>query len=259
MTVVAPISSSPTPQRDSTVVARRRSAGQFPWAGYAFLASFVLALFAFWPEYLSKLPGGGFYWHLHAILMTLWFGLLITQPLLIRAGNRPLHRLLGKTSFALAPLAIVSILLLAHARIREFEGAPAAVASAFASHAVLPLSLMMLFAISWALAIHYRRNPALHARYMICTGLAFIDPIGSRLLGYYGPPLPDWAYQGTTFALTDLLLIWLIWRERDSARGRAAFPAMLAVAAVLQISVFVLPEVPAWQSFMQWFAALPLT
>jgi hypothetical protein len=93
---------------------------------------------------------------------------------------------------------------------------------------------------------------------MICTGLALIDPVGARLLGYYFPPLPDWAYQGTTFTLTDLLLLWLIWRERRAPRGRVAFPLMLALAIPLQVCVFVLPGVPAWQAFTRWFGSLAL-
>lgn len=230
--------------------------GPFPWAGYAFAIFFGTALAAFWPGYLSKLPGGGFYRHLHAIVMTLWFGLLIAQPLLIRAGRRPLHRLLGKSAFVLAPLAILSMLLLTHARLQDFNGPGGNV---LANHAILPLAIGALFTVAVALALVYRKQPALHARYMICTGLALIDPVGARLLGYYLPPLPDWAYQGTTFTLTDLLLLWLIWRERRAPRGRVAFPLMLALAIALQVSVFVLPGIPAWQAAMQWFRALPLT
>lgn len=242
------------PTRSGIESARNR--GPFPWAGYAFALLFMAALIAFWPGYLSKLPGGGFYRHLHATLMTLWVGLLIAQPLLIRSGRRPLHRLLGKSAFVLAPLAIMSMLLLTHARIEEFD-APGG--NALTNHAILPLSIAMLFAVAVTLALLYRKRPALHARYMICTGLALIDPVGARLLGYYFPPLPDWAYQGTTFVVTDLLLLWLIWRERRAPRGRVAFPVMLALAIPLQICVFVLPHVPAWLAAMHWFRTLPLT
>lgn len=230
-----------------------RRSGPFPWAGYAFAVFFMAALVAFWPGYLSKLPGGGFYRHLHAVVMTLWFALLIAQPLLIRAGKRPLHRLLGKTSFVLAPLAIVSMILGVHARMMELKD------PVQAYYAVLPLAIATLFAVAVTLALVYRKKSALHARYMICTGLALIDPVGARLLGYYFPPLPEWAYQGTTFMLTDLLLLWLIWRERHAPRGRTAFPVMLAVAIPLQVCVFALPYAPAWQAATQWFRALPLT
>lgn len=250
MSAVAPTSSSA--ESPISPKAGRRD-GLFPRAGYLFALFFMAALVAFWPGYLSKLPGGGFYRHLHAVVMTLWFGLLIAQPLLIRSWRRPLHRLLGKSAFVLAPLAVVSMILGVHARMLELKNA------AQAYYAILPLAIAAMFTIAVTLALLYRRQSALHARYMICTGLALIDPVGARLLGYYFPPLPGWAYQGTTFTLMDLLLLWLIWRERRAPRGRAAFPVMLAVAIPLQVSVFVMPYVPAWQAAMQWFRALPLT
>src|SRR5690348_15280167 len=172
--------SAAAPPRGVADAARR--SGPFPWAGYAFAALFIAALVAFWPGYLSKLPGGGFYRHLHAFAMTLWFGLLIAQPLLIRTGHRPLHRLLGKGAFVLAPLAVLSMLLLTHARLSAFDGTGG---NAIANHAILPLSIAAIFTVAVTLALVYRKQPALHARYMICTGLALIDPVGARLLGYY--------------------------------------------------------------------------
>jgi hypothetical protein len=62
-----------------------------------------------------------------------------------------------------------------------------------------------------------------------------------------------------TFMLTDLIVLWLIWRERHTTRGRTAFPVILALIVPLQASVFVLPFVPAWQAVARWFRALPLT
>ena len=175
-----------TPER-SPVRQRALGGGLFPWAGYGFVLFFLAALVAFWPEYLSRLPRGGIYRHFHAGLMTLWFALLIAQPLLVRTGRRPLHRMLGKSSFVLAPLAVVSMVLLTHVRLQEVTDA------SMRALAILPLAMATLFAVAYALAIRYRHQPALHARYMICTGLALVDPVGARLLGYYLPfALPDW-------------------------------------------------------------------
>jgi hypothetical protein len=58
-------------------------------SGYYFAGLFGAALVAFWPQYLSRLGAGGIsvYIHVHAVLMTTWFGLLIAQPFLLRAGH----------------------------------------------------------------------------------------------------------------------------------------------------------------------------
>lgn len=47
--------------------------------------------------------------------------MLIAQPIAVRAGRRPLHRMLGSISYGLVPLIVVSVILLAHSRI---AGAP---------------------------------------------------------------------------------------------------------------------------------------
>lgn len=260
-------STAPALNAETSVAVASRGIRLFPWASYAFIAFFICALAAFWPQYLSKLPGGGLYKHLHAVLMTLWFGLLIVQPLLAKTGRFALHRTLGRTSFVVAPLAVLSMLLLTHARIRDFYAVVAKqglhgseVAQQIAFYTTLPLAMAALFATAYALAIRHRGQVALHARYMICTGFALVDPVGARLLDFYvSHNLPDWAYQGTTFAVTDLFVVWLIWRERGASRGRAAFPVILAVMVLLQIAIFALSYLPGWQAVITWFGALPIT
>jgi hypothetical protein len=240
---------------DALATPKQRGLPLFPWVSYAFITFFVAALAAFWPPYLSKLPGGGFYRHFHATAMTLWFGLLISQPLLAKTGHYALHRWLGRTSFVLAPVAVLSMVLLTHARVQRYSD-PLAVSFTM----ILPLAMAAIFAAAYTLAVRYRRQTALHARYMICTAFALVDPVGARLISFYvSHNLPVWAYQVITFMLTDLIVLWLIWRERHTTRGRTAFPVMLALMVPLQVSVFTLPFVPAWQAVARWFRALPLT
>lgn len=239
----------------NTVIRRE---GLFPLAPYLIGGLFCLALVAFWPQYLSQLGRGtlNFYKHFHALMMTLWFALLVAQPLLIRTGNRPLHRILGRLSYILAPLALLSMIFLAHHRLKPLDDAGL---NQTGIYVILPLAMAASFSIAYGLAIRYRKQMALHARYMLSTAFALIDPVGARLLGFYAPPLPDWAYQGTTFTLTDIVLLWLIWRERKSASGRSAFPVMLGFMLVCQFAVFALPQMPVWLQIVRWFRDLPLT
>ena len=87
-----------------------------------FLALLVMALVAFWPSYLSQLVASSAYIHLHALAATLWLLLLIAQPLAVRKRRMQVHRSLGKASFVLAPLMVLSIVLLAHSRIKALGG-----------------------------------------------------------------------------------------------------------------------------------------
>ena len=94
----------------------------FSRGGPYFAALFCVALVAFWPTYLSKAPSASSsYTHLHALTAALWMLMLVAQPLAIQARRWALHRLFGRVSYVLAPLLLISILLLAHSRIRGLE------------------------------------------------------------------------------------------------------------------------------------------
>src|SRR5262245_33251846 len=217
-----------------------------------FIGLFLLALVAFWPSYLSTLRSASMYTHFHAVTAATWTVMLVIQPLAIRNRQLGLHRVLGRASYAVAPLVVVSMVLLAHSKTREV---PPADLSGF----YVPLSLAGLFGLSYALAIAYRRTTALHARFMVCTALTLIDPVVVRLLNW-AYATPSFRYQWITFALTDLVFLALIWRERHTRVARSVFPAMLVIFASAQLVLLLnLYEVAPWQVFMRWFAALPLT
>jgi uncharacterized membrane protein YozB (DUF420 family) len=226
-------------------------------AGPYFAGLLLLALITFWPTYVSLPPSANnLYTHFHAMVATLWVLLLIAQPMLLRAGRMRTHRALGKVSWVLAPVFLIAVVLLASSRIKGLEG------SAYDTQTFilwLQISLSCVFALSYALAMAWRKSMVHHARFMICTGLTLIDPVVIRLL-FWIDNTPDWNYWWLTFGLTDLVLVGLIWIERNASRGRGVFPAMLAV--------FVLAQIPAllgltgqawWQGFARWFAGLPLT
>lgn len=219
---------------------------------------FALALLAFWPSYLSRL-GVGFtgYVHAHAVAMTLWFALLIAQAMLIRADRRALHRRLGALSYGLAPVIVVAGVLLAHAAlVRDAATDPVGAAMT----AYLPLAMIAWFAACYALAIAYRKDPALHARFMLGTSLAAVDPIAARVAAFYFPPIQDAArYQLVSWGLTAAILIALMVAERGQRRGRAVFPGMLAASTIVFGLWFAFAPSGAWLAFARWFRDLAIT
>jgi hypothetical protein len=230
----------------------------FRSSGYWFAGLLVAAGFAFWPKYLGRLnehldP----YTHFHAIVATAWCGLLIVQPFLIRAGRRELHRKLGALSYAIAPLLLVASTLLANARFRAMDEAT------FASEAAslyLPLSAVFLFGLSYALAMIYRKTQALHARFMIATGLVLVDPVVGRVLFFYAPPLPHaLLYQAITFGSVDLILLALLWRPPLGPRLRRTFMAGAAAFPAAHLGWFTVAQSRLWLPLARWFRALPLT
>lgn len=219
-----------------------------PWCA-GLLAAAVLA---FWPSYLSR-PFGpvDVYTHVHAAAMATWCALLVVQPTLIRFGRRRLHRALGKVSFVLAPAIVVAAFLLVHLRMqsmprRYFDG------GAFGFY--LPLAFIALFGTCYALAIRYRRRPAIHAAFMLGTGLTFIDPVLSRIIAFYGPALaPDW-YPVITFTTIDLLLAVIVARVRGPT-----LPFLLGGFALVEAGWYLVARSDGWLSFAVWYRDLPIT
>jgi hypothetical protein len=217
----------------------------------------VRVVVAYWPTYFSRVLSADHYTHLHASLAALWILMLAAQPTLVRMKRLALHRLLGAFSYVLAPLIVVSILLLAHSRIKGLGGEAYAIQTYIL---YLQVSLTALFGLSYALAIYQRRAVALHARFMLCTAFTLIDPVVIRLMFWAGSRTPTWNYQWVTFGLTDLVILALIFLERRAKSGRRVFPAMLAVFVLAQLpALFGLTNTGPWQAFARWFAALPLT
>jgi hypothetical protein len=219
-----------------------------------FAGFLLLAAVAFWPTYLSQPRTSNGYTHFHAAAASLWMILLVAQSWAIGARRVAQHRLLGKFSYALGPLVLLSIVLLAHDRIR---GAAPGEAYAIQTYILwLQLSLGFLFALSYALAIWTRKSVARHSRFMVCTALTLVDPVLIRIL-FWADPAPGFNYQWVTFGVTDLVFLVLIWLERSNRAGRGVFPAMLAVFLAAQLPPLLgFTEGPLWQAFARWFAGI---
>lgn len=226
-------------------------------SGWYFGALFLTAVVAFWPSYLSQ-PRATYsvYTHVHAATATLWMLLLISQPMAVRAGRLAMHRATGKASYVVAPVVLLSMVLLANSRIRGAtpEAYPIQVYVLY-----LQISLAALFALCYGLGVAWRRDTGLHARFMTCTGLTLIDPVVVRLLIWMDPSAA-WNYQWLTFGLTDLVLVVLIWQEGRRPAPRKVFHAMLPLFVVAQLPALIgLTGHPVWQGFARWFRDLPLT
>ncbi|HEV8272446.1 MAG TPA: hypothetical protein VGQ04_14145, partial [Chitinophagaceae bacterium] len=112
--------------------------------------------------------------HVHGVLLMTWMILLIVQPLLINTGRVQLHRTIGKVSWVLGPLIIVSMFLVGRGSYgRSIGNFPE---KEILATMVLDIRGYLTFAIFWTLAMFYRKNSASHMRYMIATGMLAIGP-----------------------------------------------------------------------------------
>jgi hypothetical protein len=76
--------------------------------GFYVLLYLPLVAVAFYVTYFSVIGEQSILTHLHFVVMTSWLALAITQPLLIRAGRWELHRKVGRLSYVVLPMVVVT-------------------------------------------------------------------------------------------------------------------------------------------------------
>ena len=145
--------------------------------------------------------------HIHGLLFLLWFVMLIIQPVLIKRKLYKWHRLLGKVSYFLVPLIVLSIFFIAK---EMYETMPAKVPQAKRiSILYVPFYQILDFVLLYVLAILYKKKIAYHMRYMIATSLAVYGAALKRAFINLGGVNGKDAFL-YTFILTDLIIIGLI-------------------------------------------------
>ena len=231
---------------------------RFDAAGYYLLGVLMLVFLGFWPTYFAKFFDGSLnysgYFHFHAIIVLLWMAVLITQPILIRNKTFAIHRVIGKSTYILFPLIIISVILLVHSRI-PFYGKNVEM------EIFIPFKDLFTLSIAYGIAIINRHNIEIHARGMIATGIIFIEPALARfnfraLDGISSYPIFPYV---VTVSFMYLILVILIIAERKRKSGRWVFPLVLGLLILVHsIRIFNI-RMGFWESFVGWFAALPLT
>jgi len=219
---------------------------------FYFALLFGLSIGAFWQTYFFP-PKYEKDWHvhLHGVVMFAWMVLLMAQAALMRAGARPLHRGLGKVSYGLVPVMVVSTILLAHYRLQS------GITGELLYFLAVQGALIATLALAYGLAMANRKRPQLHMRYMLCSALPLIDPILARLLFFHGG-MQYPAAQLVTYGVTDAILALLAWNDRRNPEGRRVFLAMLAIFVAAQLPTFFLYRMPWWAELARAFASLPL-
>ncbi len=221
---------------------------------FFFIAFLIAAIIGFWPTYSARIASGATGWvHVHGALMLAWCLLLIAQAWLIRDRRGPLHRQLGKVSFVLVPLIVISALAVEHESLARAAGKYDLETLFFA---YLIVALLFIFLLAYGLAIFHRRNRALHMRYMICTLLTMIDPVFARIFDVrlgIGYPIG----QVMTFAMVDATLLWLCIADRHTPHR--AFHQILAAFLLVQIPTFFVYKTAWWPGVVTWFAGVPIS
>jgi hypothetical protein len=217
----------------------------------------LFAIWGFWITYFVRPPEQiSAYEHVHGMAMFGWCLMLIMQSFLIRTSRRNIHRQTGKLSYALAPLIIISTLLLANYRLNV---------RGLTNEGLYVLSLQIFtltqFVVFYAFAMKNRKRSDVHSRFMVCTAIPLLDPIFARIIFFNFLPvsLESGIIQYITYTFADLIIVILIIWDWKSHQRRDVFLPMLFVLLATQIPVFFVLKSPLWHAFAAWYIKLPLS
>jgi hypothetical protein len=210
--------------------------------GYFFLVLLLFVFLGFYKTYFGIIPefNPATTWivHFHAFILFLWVCIVITQPLLIRYNRFNTHRQIGKFSYILVPLMVVSFLLM---WIKGFSDKYSPSYSGYAKymyeehfHSICNVILLVIF---YSVAVINKKTTPLHMRYMIATTLIFIDPTLSRLLSNWFHA-SDFLSNLITFLFTDLILVALIIYDVKFNRRYKPYVYALSLFLLYHIAFF---------------------
>jgi hypothetical protein len=191
--------------------------------------------------------------HIHGALLMTWILLLIVQPLLIQSGRANLHRTIGKVSWVLGPLIVISLFLIG--RGGYFRGLQQNVPEhENLTFIVLDMRGFLSFAIFWSLAMITRKSSDSHMRYMIATGILAIGPgMGRGLMHSFGMNIGDAL---TITDVLDLVIVGIllgfdVYRKKNYKPFLTVFVVLLVGSVLWQIR-----DSNLWQTFAKNYAEL---
>lgn len=200
----------------------------YKYLGYFLILLIPFTFLGFYKTYFNQFPTfkeTNTLIHVHAAIASIWILILIAQPLLIRKRKNQLHRKIGKISYILFPLLILSFI---PQMIRLFN-------SDNPIFLFFPLSDCIALVIFYSLAIYHRKNLSKHMRYMIGTAIVFLSPtlgrIGPLLLG-----VSDVVNQNVIYGIIYFILIGLIFLDKRNGQKYQPYVLILITWVIHQIT-----------------------
>lgn len=201
----------------------------YKYLGYFLLLLIPLTFFGFYKTYFVQFPNFeeniNIFIHLHAFIASIWILLLIVQPLLIINRKNQLHRKIGKLSYFVFPILILSfvpqMIRIINSDVPQFL--------------FFPLADSILLVLFYSLAMYNRRNTSKHMRYIIGTATVFLGPT----IGRIGPKLLDWSEgmtQNVQYGIIYLILIGLIFYDIRNRKNYQPYILILTVWVIHQIT-----------------------
>lgn len=215
----------------------------YKYIGYFFLVFIVFVALGFYYPYFSLFPTFKSITtiiHIHALALFLWVFILITQPLLITYKKFRIHRFIGRSTYFVMPLIILSTLGVLRQQYNEGIGQKMTSVESFKTLFTSATELIEII-IFYSLAIIniLKGNVSFHMRYIICLSLIFIPPSFGRTLGYWLNMRQYYTYN-ISMLLCFLILIILIIRDRINKLNYKPYIVAFGILIFFHISWYLI-------------------
>lgn len=221
-----------------------------------FIAFLLISVSGFYNSYFQYFPrfeNIPFFTHIHFVIFLTWFAFLILQPYFIKEKKFSLHRKIGRLSYFLAPIMIVSILIMVKLSVVKnlsISSQQAAIASA---GAILD---SVFFSTFYVLSMIYKKNVRRHVAFLIGASLIILNPGLGRLI----TDLISQEFAILAMILTPYMvsLTILFYEKLKLKRPLLKSPYLVIISLwTLEIALFItLPNTIFWQQFIQNIAKL---
>jgi hypothetical protein len=195
--------------------------------GYFLILLIPLTAVAFYKTYIAQFPNFedkiDAFIHVHAFISAVWLFMLIAQPFLIYGNKLLLHRTIGKLSYVVFPLLLLSFVPQIIKTIQYGN----------INNLFFPLADSGLLITFYALAIYYRKERAKHMRYMIALSLVFLGPTVGRI----GPIWLGWSElltQNVQYGIIYSILAGLLFYDRSGNKTYYPYPIAMMCFMVHQ-------------------------
>jgi len=228
------------------------------------LGCVLTAFLGFIPTFWMPVAAGKFAANpvvfMHGIGFFIWTLFALAQTSLIPAGRAALHRSVGLAGISFATLLTVLGLLAALNSLQS--GIAAGQASGAEAFLIVPLTVIVPFAVLFTCAIANIRRPEFHKRLMLLATVSVLNaPVARPLIiwVYKLPPtgqLPVWIDVPASYLSYLLIVPALIYDWRTRGRIHPVYMIVVPILVLIPLAVMPISDSAAWHGFAKGFAAL---
>lgn len=216
---------------------------------YFFIFVALVTFVGFFNTYLKFFPNFDkfpFVIHFHFLAFTIWLLMLIVQPLLIKKKKTNLHRKIGRLSYFIAPVLLITIIILFYHEVKREIQLPNNNAPLIAFIGLIDIATFSSF---YVIAMVKRKNIRWHIAFLIATTLVVLNPGLSRLLNRIQFGLGMLVAVLLPFIVT-LLIIFIEKIKYNRPILKNPYFLYFCIWAVIVLLLFTIPTTELWMNFI---------